>query len=97
MSYSIRYGPDRPRSAPKKRSYFGLVGVVLVIMVCAVAIGWSIPQQAEQFKQALLPWTRSEVRAAFADLQENVREGQPLQDALTAFCLEIIHDTEPIQ
>ncbi len=97
MSYSIHYGPDRPRSAPKKRSHFGLVGAVLVIMVCAVAVGWALPGQAEQFKQALLPWTRSEVRTAFADLREDVREGQSLQDALTAFCLEIIHDAERVQ
>lgn len=94
MSYSIHYGPDRPKSAPKKRSYFGLVGAVLVIMVCAAAIGWSLPQQAEQFTQALFPWTRSEVQTAFTELREDVREGQPLSDAVKTFCLEIIHGAE---
>jgi len=94
MGYSIHYGPDKPRSAQKTNSYLGFVGAVLVIMVCAAAIGWAIPQQAGQFARALFPWTRSEVRAAFAELREDVREGQPFSDAVTTFCLEIIHNAE---
>ena len=94
MSYSISYGPDRPKPAPKKQSYFGLAGAVTVIVVCALVIGWWIPQQAEQFAQVLLPWTKNEVKAAFAELREDIHDGQPLSDAVTAFCLEIIHDAK---
>lgn len=95
MSYSIHYDSDNPIFRPKKKPIFGLVGVILTIMVCAVAIGWAIPQQAKQFRQALFPWTREEVKAAFADLRDDLRLGEPLSDAVTAFCLEIIHDSAP--
>lgn len=94
MSYSIHYGPDVPQSVPIKRSYFGLVGALLVVVICATAVGWAMPQQAEKFAQALFPWTRSEVNAAFAELREDVREGQPISEAVTTFCREIIDDAD---
>ena len=94
MSYSISYGPDKARHEKKKRPYFGLVGAVVVIIVCALVIGWSIPQQAEKFALALFPWTRTEARTSFSQLQEDIKDGQPLTDAVTTFCLEIIHNAE---
>lgn len=94
MSYSICYEPDRTRPVRKKRPYFGLVGAVVIILICATAIGWTIPQQAKQFVQALLPWTRNEVIAALSELRSDVIEGKPINDAVTAFCLEIIHGSE---
>ncbi len=95
MSYSIHYDSDNPNFRSQKKPLFGLIGAILVIMVCAAAIGWAIPQQAMQFRQVLLPWTRTEVKAAFAELREDLRQGEPLSDAVTAFCLEIIHDSVP--
>lgn len=95
MSYSIHYDSDNPKFRSKKKHVFGLVGVILTIMVCAVALGWAIPQQAKQFRQALFPWSREEVKAAFAELRDDLRQGEPISDAVTAFCVEIIHDSAP--
>lgn len=94
MSYSICYGPERPKPEQKKRSYFGLAGAVAIIIICSIAIGWAIPQQVNQFVQALLPWTRSEVIAAFSELRNDVKEGKSINDAVTDFCLEIINAAE---
>lgn len=93
MSYSIRYDSDNPNFKQQKKPIFGLIGAILVIMVCATAIGWAIPQQVKQFKETLMPWKRAEVQAAFSELQDELRQGQPFEDAVTAFCLEIIHDS----
>ena len=93
MSYSIHYDSDNPNFRAQKKPLFGFVGAILVIMVCAAAIGWAIPQQAKQFREVLLPWTRTEVKAAFSELRDNLLQGEPLSDAVTAFCLEIIHDS----
>ena len=93
MSYSIHYDSDNPNFRPQKKPVFGIIGAILVIMVCAAAIGWAIPQQVMQFKEALLPWTRAEVKAAFSNLQDDLQQGQPLADAVTAFCQEMIHDS----
>ena len=96
MGYSIHYGPDRPQFAPEKRTNRGFVGAVLILMVCAMAIGWALPQQTERFVQALFPWTQEQVQVAFAELRQDVREGQPLSDAVTAFCREIIDDAQQV-
>lgn len=93
MSYSIHYDSDNPSYKPQKNPVFGIIGAVLVIMVCAAAIGWAIPQQVIQFKEALIPWTRAEVKAAFSELRNDLLQGQPLTDAVTAFCQEMIHDS----
>ena len=94
MSYSISYGLDKARYEKKKQPYFGLIGAVVIIVVCALVIGWSIPQQAERFALALFPWTRTEVRSSILQLKENIKDGQSLADAVTTFCLEIIHNAE---
>lgn len=94
MSYTIHYGSEMPKFSPKKKSYAGLVGAVIIIMVCSAAIGFAIPRQAEQFVQALFPWTRMEVRSTLADLREEVKDGMPMADAISAFCHEIIYEAK---
>lgn len=92
MSYSISYGSDTPKLYQKKKGYMGLIGAILIIMICAAAIGWAIPQQAKAFAQALFPWTREEVRFALTELRRDILDGQPLSDAVTTFCREIIYE-----
>lgn len=97
MSYSISYGPDKTNIRTKSNGHAGLIGAVLIVLVCAIAIGWSLPEQARQFTEALFPWTRTDVSAALAILRENVMDGQPLKDAVSAFCHGIINEASPIQ
>lgn len=94
MSYSIHYGPEKPSYLPKKKSYFGIIGAGIIVLIIAISIGWSIPEYSEQFVHALFPWTRSDVQYALGELSQNVREGQPMSDAVTAFCREIIQNAE---
>ena len=94
MSYSIHYGPEEPCNRKSGFSWFSIVGVVLILTVCLLALSWYLPQQVSQFREALLPWTRAEVTRAFAELCENVKDGKSLNNAVTDFCLEIIHDAE---
>ena len=97
MSYAIHYGPNKPKYQKKKNGYIGFVGAVLIIMVCATAIGFAIPQQADQFVRALFPWTRSQIVSAILDLRENIIMGDPIYDAITTFCREIIYEAKEIQ
>ena len=94
MSYSIHYGPEKPKFGQRKKGYAGLIGAVLIIMVCAAVIGFAIPQQTKQFVQALFPWTRSEVVSALKEFREDIREGLPVSDAITTFCREIIYEAK---
>lgn len=97
MSYSIHYGPERPKHARKKKNRYGMAGAVIVLLVCAAAAGWSMPEQAQQFYQALFPWTRQEVKEAFSELKTDLRQGETVSDAVTSFCLEILDDAEKSQ
>ena len=93
MSYTIHYGPETPKPATHKKFFLGFVGAIIIIMICSIAIGWAIPKQTEQFVQALFPWTRTEVKSALTDLREEIMDGQPISDAVAAFCRELIYET----
>ena len=97
MSYSIHYGPDKPDTGSKRKGYAGLIGAILIVLICAFAIGWAIPEQTKEFVQALFPWTRTEVSIALAQLRENIKTGQPLADAVSAFCQGILNEANQIQ
>jgi hypothetical protein len=91
MSYSIHYGPndkDHPVWYRRKRM---IIGAVLSIIVLVAFLGWWYPDKLEAFALELFPWTRPEVRSAFLRLQDGMREGKTLSEAVTAFCVEIIH------
>ena len=42
MGYTIRYGSDVPERLAGKHSRFGLIGAVVVILVCAISFGFSV-------------------------------------------------------
>ena len=91
MSYTIRYGPDLTKKYRKRPVRFGGIGIVMILSACLLLASWCLPQQAKQFKEALFPWTRAEVVAAFSELRESILEGEPCGDAVTAFCRDVIH------
>ena len=42
-----------------------------------------------------MPWTQPHVKAAALDMREEIAEGQPIYEAVAAFCREIIgEDTQ---
>ena len=97
MSYRIQYGPDRPGRGQEKRSAFGVVGVVIVAAVCALALGFALPEQAGQLREVLFPWAQPEVKSAFSELTGELRSGVPLSDALAGFCREILDEASTAQ
>ena len=86
MAYRIEYGPPRPR----RREKFPLRLLLLtcfffVLFLAGVKIFW--PEGQAWLTQLLLP---TGTRAAFRDLLDALRSGQPFYDSLTAFCREIV-------
>ena len=69
---------------------FGLIGVFVVGMVCALSLGFALPEQAQRLRELLFPWTLPEVKSAFSELTTQIRRGEPLQTAVSAFCEEIL-------
>lgn len=97
MSYTIRYGPEQPDTTKQRQSWLGVIGAIIIMGVCLLAISWYLPQQMHQLREALLPWTRNDVQMAFNELREHVSQGQPFGDAVTAFLRDIIHESGQMQ
>ena len=82
MGYRIAYSTETSHKFPerirKKRPLLWAVAAALLIGL--LAGGWKL----------LLPGDPEVTRAALAGLAEDIREGQSLGQAVTAFCQEIV-------
>lgn len=93
MAYRIVYGPE-----PKKRTNppLGqlriqvLTAVFLLIFVLAVKYGW--PEGTAALQRVLLPGEPSVTQQALEGMVSDLQEGEPLGEAFTAFCQQIIDD-----
>ena len=82
MGYSIQYSPQTNHKFPVKTKKkvsvpWLLTGAALLALLLG---GWKL----------LLPGDPDTTRAALSQLAEDVRAGEPVGDAVTAFCREII-------
>lgn len=93
MAYRIVYGPE-----PKKRTNppLGqlrmqvLTAAFLLIFVLAVKYGW--PEGTAALQRVLLPGEPSVTQQALEGMVADLQEGEPLGEAFTAFCQQIIDD-----
>lgn len=92
MSYTVRYGEDVPERVPVKATRFGLVGAVVIFLVCAAALGFAIPEQIDTLRETLFPWTQEAVRESFGDFREDLRQGRSFREAFGEFCVEIVEN-----
>lgn len=90
MGYRIDYGGPAGTLRPKKRDWRAVSAVLLValcvagaVTVKAVGLKW--------VREVLLPGDPEITAAALETMAEDLREGESLRDALTAFCREIMY------
>lgn len=85
MSYQINYDPSRKRkfyTANNKRvPNWLLVATGVAIAACIFN---------KELKALLIPGDPQVTSAAFSALTDNIKEGDSLKDAVTAFCREVI-------
>lgn len=89
MGYVIHYGDGVPDPFPVRTGRSGTVAALLLILGCLAAGRMFLP---EQVREAVFPWTRDSVQAAFADFSADMRQGAPFRDAFEAFCREILDE-----
>ena len=68
----------------------------LAVIGCGLAVffAWRIwPEETKRLHQALFPWSQETVQEAFAGFREGIKAGEPFSDAITAFCVEILDET----
>lgn len=89
MAYKIQYSPENARRYPQigKRKKFPFEGLLMLVLIFAAAI-WVRLNGIPEF---LIPGDPQVTKAAAATMIADLREGTRVNEAVTAFCKEILH------
>ena len=91
MSYRIEYGPAVPvKYQPKKRPSHLRMLTALFILLFALAVGELWPDGHNVLRKIFLPGTPSVTEAAFSAMVGDLTNGVELEEAMLAFCRQII-------
>lgn len=90
MGYVIEYSPQDKRKYPitgnkRKGKRYVRWFLILVVLVCSL-----IPGIRTRAVNLLIPGDDEVTKAAFQIMTEQLRAGEPVNDAVTAFCQEIL-------
>ena len=93
MGYRILYDNERMQINCDNSKHFGnrIISVMLICLLLLGSlklIGWDI------LKHYLLPGDPDITETAFNSMIENIRTGESVKDAVTAFCVEIIENAK---
>ena len=92
MAYRVVYGPERKESKQVNGSGMRIsLLTVFFLAVFLIIVNCSWPAGRETLQDIFLP---VESRTAFAELVSDIKEGEPLPDAVQAFCQTIIENAE---
>ena len=87
MGYRIVYGEDPFVKTGQEKSHLRvLTAGFLLALVVMVRLFW--PQGTVLLQRTLLP----RENAAFQQLRSDIQAGEPMGDAVTAFCQRIVED-----
>ena len=91
MSYQIQYEPDKNRKYPtkmaKKSNLTGGIMITVILIVClsiGLRTGWLIPGDPDVTK------------AAFSEMVDMLKRGEPVYDSVTVFCTEVLEHGQQI-
>ena len=87
MGYRIVYGEEPAVTTAERKSHLRLMtaGFALVFVIL-VRLCW--PEGTQMLRQTLLPGDN----AALEQLKEDIQAGEPIGDAVTAFCQTIVEE-----
>ena len=93
MSYKISYG--QPPGTAKQRANTRILPIMAGIMLAfAIFARICYPEETKQLTAALFPLTSASSQEALEVFTQNIKAGESLGDAVTAFCLEILDETD---
>lgn len=95
MGYRIVYGPEISSSSSKKGTGLrlrSLVASALLAFSLLVRCFW--PEGCEKLRLTVLPEAATQVQIAAEAMVDDLRKGKAMSEALTAFCIEVIHSDE---
>ena len=90
MGYKIQYNCVGRKLEPKKRSKAGIFAGLLVLLLVVAAV--TVKSVGLQWvREVLLPGDPAVTAAALGGFVLDIKEGDTLVDAITAFCQEIVN------
>ena len=93
MSYKIFYG--QPPGTAKQRANIRILPIMAGIMLAfAIFARICYPAETKQLTEALFPLTSASSQEALDVFTQNIKAGESLGDAVAAFCLEILNETD---
>ena len=91
MSYRIIYGETTPMKYRKPRGQnYPRTLTALCLILFALAVGRYWPRGQQLLREFLLPGTPTVTEQAFSELVSDLTQGIRLEEAMTAFCQQII-------
>ena len=97
MSYRVEYGPPIPAQYIKRSKPLRIqIMTAVFLLLFTLLVRQFFPSGTRQLRQILLPETHSITQDALDALMSDLRNGEPLGDAVTAFCVYIIDHDETI-
>ena len=95
MSYRIEYGPLIPPQYIKKAKPLRLqIMTAFFLISFTLLVRYSFPSGVQQLRRILLPETHTITQDALDAMMGSLRNGEPLGNAFTAFCIYIIDHEE---
>ena len=92
MSYKIQYGNLPQKAELKQRKRLYLPGFAIILVALALAARLLYPTQMNRLTDALFPLSSDSSKEALKTFSQHISAGEPLKDAVTAFCQEIIDE-----
>lgn len=93
MGYTVLYGSAKDQSRRRKIRLALPIAAIAVILSGLLA-GHIWQEEAHRLRLALFPWERESVQQAFSGFQQDLKEGGSIGDAITAFCAELLAESE---
>ena len=91
MGYQIRYGDTQASSGGQRPRLSRIIGLSLSFLLVFVLLSWSFwPEGRAVLRDVLVPGDPDVTLHGLETLARELREGESLSDAVTAFCREVI-------
>ena len=90
MGYRVYYSPEDNKKYPTRNKQGNARYLGHFVVVLAVVLTLTVPQVRSNLREWLIPGDEAVISKAFSQMVENVREGEAIGEAVTAFCQEIL-------
>lgn len=94
MGYRMQYSPEKCRRYPIKEMRKKWGGKILVCFSVGIVLIGFICARWEQAKELLLPGDPEHTLQALNTLAEDMKEGESVKEAITAFCGNILEHAQ---